>query len=99
MTGVMVDPKPVALVSYYGYGDVDADWYTRPSEHYRTTVPLYTRAEALGRLQAGVVTSPPDEAQALARRRYYHYLRQNGLWTRAVTGYDPARERAHLDAL
>ena len=99
MTGLVVDPKPVALVSYYGYGDVDGHWYTEPSEHYRTTVPLYSRAEALGGLRAGVVTSPPDEAQAVARRRYYHYLRQNGLWTREVTGYDPSIEAARLDAL
>jgi acetyl esterase/lipase len=97
MTGIMVEPTPVALVSYYGYGDVDEDWYTRPSEHYRTVVPLYAREEALGGLRGGVVTSPPDEAQAVARRRYYHYLRQNGLWTREVTGYDPASEGARLD--
>ncbi len=97
--GVVVEPKPVALVSYYGYGDVDEDWYTQPSEHYRTVVPLYTREDALGGLRNAVVTGPPDEAQAVARRRYYHYLRQNGLWTREVTGYDPASERTRLDAL
>ena len=99
MTGVVVEPKPRALVSYYGYGDVDAEWYTQPSEHYRTVVPLYTREEALGGIGDGVVTSPTDEAQGAARRRYYHHLRQNGLWTREVTGYDPATERARLDAL
>jgi dipeptidyl aminopeptidase/acylaminoacyl peptidase len=46
-----------------------------------------------------VVTSPPDEEQGVARRRYYHYLRQNGLWTREVTGYDPATDRVKLDRL
>ena len=96
---MVVEPKPRALVSYYGYGDVDAEWYTQPSEHYRTVVPLYTRDETLGRVHDTVVTSPPDEAQGKARREYYRYLRQNGLWTREVTGYDPATERARLDAL
>ena len=28
-----------------------------------------------------------------ARGRFYHYLRQNGLWTKEVTGFDPATER------
>jgi acetyl esterase/lipase len=99
MTGIVVEPKPLALVSYYGYGDVDDTWYTQPSEHYRTVVPLYDGDEARNDIRDAVVTSPPDEAQAVARRRYYHYLRQNGLWTREVTGYDPATDSAKLTAL
>jgi acetyl esterase/lipase len=99
MTGIVVEPKPLALVSYYGYGDVDGDWYTQPSEHYRTVVPPYDGDEARNSIRDAVVTSPPDEAQAVARRRYYHYLRQNGLWTREVTGFDPATQSAQLDAL
>jgi len=97
LAGCAVEPKPRVLVAYYGYGDVDSDWYTTPSEHYRRVVPLYSREQALGDLADGVVASPPDQAQAEARRRYYHYLRQNGLWTREVTGVDPARGRAALD--
>jgi acetyl esterase/lipase len=96
---MMVEPKPLALVSYYGYGDVDGDWYTQPSEHYRTVVPLSSWSEAFEGIRDDVVTSPPNEAQAVARRRYYHYLRQNGLWTREVTGFDPVPGRARLDAL
>ena len=99
MAGAIVEPKPLALVSYYGYGDVDDHWYTEPSEHYRTVLPLYSREDAIGGLRDAVVTSPPDEAQAVARRRYYHYLRQNGLWTREVTGLDPQADQPRLDAL
>ena len=97
MTGVSVDPKPLALVAYYGYGDVDGDWYTKPSEHYRKTVTLYTREQALEGLSDAVVTGPPDKKQGEARSRYYHYLRQNGLWTKEVTGFEPEREKAKLD--
>src|SRR5262249_34930737 len=32
-----------------------------------------------------------------ARGRFYLYLRQNGLWTKEVTGFDPQTERAKLD--
>src|SRR4051794_8707 len=30
MTGFCVRPRPRALVAYWGYGDVDGDWYTKP---------------------------------------------------------------------
>jgi acetyl esterase/lipase len=97
MTGLAVDPKPLALVAYWGYGDVDGPWYTQPSEHYRKTVPLYTREQAFEGLRDEVVTAPPDRAQSEARSRFYHYLRQNGLWTREVTGLEPGVDRAKLD--
>jgi acetyl esterase/lipase len=97
MTGVAVEPRPVALVAYWGYGDVDGDWYTKPSEHYRKTVQNYTREEALRGMAEGVVTGPADKAQGEARQRYYHYLRQNGLWTLEVTGFKPGEEKAKLD--
>src|SRR5262249_20487969 len=32
-----------------------------------------------------------------ARGRFYHYLRQNGLWTIEVTGFNPDKERSKLD--
>jgi acetyl esterase/lipase len=97
MSGFAVEPKPLALVSYYGYGDVDSDWYTRPSEHYRRVVSLYDGERARAELGDDTVTAPLSQTQADARRRYYHYLRQNGLWTRAVTGFDPATQREKLD--
>jgi acetyl esterase/lipase len=46
MTGFCVQPRPRALVAYWGYGDVDGDWYTKPSEHYRKQVPLRVMARA-----------------------------------------------------
>src|SRR6185436_6669818 len=29
--------------------------------------------------------------------RFYHYLRQNGLWTKEVTGFEPVKDKADLD--
>jgi acetyl esterase/lipase len=46
MTGVRLKQKPRALVAYWGYGDVDGEWYTKPSEHYRTTTALISKEEA-----------------------------------------------------
>jgi acetyl esterase/lipase len=97
MTGICVEPKPTALVSYWGYGDVDGDWYTKPSEFYRTAQRLVDKAEAYRAVGAGVLTAPTDAENAKARGRFYLYCRQNGLWTKEVTGFDPATQRAKLD--
>jgi acetyl esterase/lipase len=97
MTGVSVRPRPKALVAYWGYGDVDGDWYTKPSEFYRKQVPLIDRAEAYQGVGGKVITGSEDGVDFKARGRFYHYLRQNGLWTKEVTGFDPATERAKLD--
>ena len=115
MSGICVEPRPTALVAYWGYGDVDGDWYTRPSAHYRQAVPLIAKEEAYsgvgGKVLSGVDFSvsgdtPRDRpgadssVSAKTRRdrgRYYRYLRQNGLWTKEVTGFDPATQRQELD--
>jgi acetyl esterase/lipase len=97
MTGVSVTPRPRALVAYWGYGDVDGPWYVRPSQHYRKAVPLIGKAEAYQGVGKGVTTGAELSAAAMrARGRFYLYLRQNGLWTKVVTGFDPATERRQL---
>lgn len=93
--GFRVKPRPKALVAYWGYGDVDGDWYTKPSEHYRKS-PLVEKEEALKAVNKKVlIGSQGDEARA--RGRFYLYLRQNGLWTQEVTGFEPVKDRAKLD--
>ncbi len=98
LAGARVRPRPTALVAYWGYGDVDGDWYAKPSEHYRTAVPLVSREDALAAVGRGVRTEAAGNSdEQKGRTRYYHYLRQNGLWTKEVTGFDPASERRKLD--
>ena len=45
MTGFCVQPRPRALVSFWGYGDITGPWYSRPDSFYRTQ-PLVTKEEA-----------------------------------------------------
>jgi acetyl esterase/lipase len=98
MTGICVDPPPSALLAYWGYGDVDGPWYSRPSPHYRKTVPLIPEEEAYegvgGKVLTGIDGNTPERN---ARSRFYLYLRQNGLWTKEVSGFDPETERKKLD--
>jgi len=93
MTGI-IEPRPKGLVAYYGYGDVDGPWYTTPSERYRKQ-PLVSKADAWKGTTPDVVTEPAPGG--LHRGRLYLYFRQNGLWTREVTGFDPAKDKAKLD--
>lgn len=96
MSGIAVEPRPTALVAYWGYGDVDGEWYTKPSEHYRKTRPLVKKEDAYGNLDGKVTAGAMTKEQAQARSQFYLYLRQNGLWTKEVTGFDPG-EKAKLD--
>jgi acetyl esterase/lipase len=97
MTGVVVRPRPTALVAYWGYGDVDGDWYTKPSEFYRKQVPLIDRTEAYKGVGGKAITGSEDGIDFKPRGRFYHYVRQNGLWTKEVTGFDPVKDKAKLD--
>ena len=96
LTGIIVKPRPTALVAYCGYGDVDGPWYAQPSAHYRTR-PLVSKEQAYAGVYKGVITQPPKDRQGRnARGRFYLYCRQNGLWPKEVTGFDPATEREKL---
>ena len=55
MTGCVVEPRPSALVAYFGYGDIDGPWLTNPSQHYRSTVPLVIIGDAVHTFVDGVV--------------------------------------------
>ncbi|MEX0675929.1 MAG: alpha/beta hydrolase [Pirellulales bacterium] len=91
MSGICIEPRPAALLAYWGYGDVDGRWYTEPSEHYRQS-PLVTKQQA----ESAVGGPPKTRPDGRPRGTYYLYLRQNGLWTREVTGFDPRTERDKL---
>jgi acetyl esterase/lipase len=84
LCGAAASPKPTALLAYYGYGTIDGPWYMKPSEFYRTKLPLVDPQEAQATVGRQVVTSAGIRD---GRGKYYLYLRQNGLWPGAVTGF------------
>jgi acetyl esterase/lipase len=45
MSGFWVNPRPRALVSFWGYGDITGPWYSRPDPFY-CRQPMVTKAEA-----------------------------------------------------
>ncbi len=92
MTGFCVEPRPLTLVSFYGYGDIIAGWYSQPDAFYRQT-PLVSASEAYGGVgNAGITGASFDGPLAAGRWRFYLYCRQNGLWPQEVGGHDPFHE-------
>lgn len=93
MTGFCVQPRPRALVSYFGYGDLTTPWYAEPDAFYRQQ-PLVTREEAEAAVGRTPLAEPPAGNQ---RGRFYLYCRQQGRWPLEVAGHDPRRESAWFD--
>ena len=77
------DIKPQAIVSFYGYGDITADWALKPSPHYKkmTAVPKEL-ADML--VSNEVITVGPIQK----RYAIYMYARQNGDWIKKISDMD-----------
>jgi acetyl esterase/lipase len=86
MTGFCIKPRPKALISVSGYGDIDRPWISKPSEHY-VQQPHVSKEEA----DAAVGTACLTDGKG-TRHNFYLYCRQNGTWPQAVSGHDPANE-------
>jgi acetyl esterase/lipase len=88
MAGFSVHPRPKALVSFYGYGDILGDWYSLPDPHYNlepAVAPERARQGVGGRVIAG----SPSASLTEQRWLFYLYCRQQGLWPEEVTGTNP----------
>jgi acetyl esterase/lipase len=94
MAGVRFRPRPQAVVSFYGYGDVAGPWYSRPDPGYlkEPAVSEEEAAHAVGR-------QPLAQGDEARRFTYYRYARQRGLWPQLVAGHDPDREPHGFDSL
>lgn len=93
-SGCLVEPRPRALVSFWGYGDIVGDWYSKPDPFY-TKQPAVPRDEAYAAVGSSVLSGTPGKHQ---RGRFYLYCRQHGLWPREVAGLDPEKDRKALEA-
>ena len=88
LSGHRVNPAPKALISFYGYGDIVGDWYGKPD-------PFYNTFDRVSEADANSVVGDHELADGTAnpaRRDYYLWCRQNGLWPHKVGGHDPQEE-------
>jgi acetyl esterase/lipase len=88
VSGYRVEPRPKALVSLWGYGDLIGPWYSEPNSHYKSKL---TAAEAQELLTYQPVADSRDRQHAKAGL-FYSYCRQHGLWPKMVAGWDPRTE-------
>jgi dipeptidyl aminopeptidase/acylaminoacyl peptidase len=95
MAGFCVRPRPKALVSFYGYGDIAGAWYSRPDAFYskQPAVPKEEAYQAVGGAVLSGARGPNN------RPRFYLYCRQQGLWPKEVAGHDPDTEPRAFDPL
>lgn len=89
MTGIIIQPPPKAIVSYYGYGDIAGAWYSEPDPFY-CRQPAVSREEALSVLSERPLSEQPD---GVDRFRFYLHCRQHGTWPNEVVGLDPHTRR------
>ena len=97
MTGFGIEPRPNALVSYWGFGDLAGDWTTMPNSAYRSPLPLAGKTPDEARETVGrEVLTNTDGVAGRARGQYFSYLKRKGLWSHEATGMDPKTEEAKL---
>ena len=93
MTGFCVEPRPRALASFYGYGDLTTPWLAEPDAFYRKQ-PLVSPEEAERAVGTAILSEAPPQNQ---RGRFYLYTRQQGIWPQQVAGHDPHKESKWFD--
>jgi acetyl esterase/lipase len=96
VAGYRVSPRPRALVSFYGYGDIAGDWYSKPSPYHAPDKPI-SEEHAWSVVGKTPLTQPPPN-MALRRLAFYTWCRQTGYWPKAVTGFDPATQDEKFDS-
>jgi acetyl esterase/lipase len=92
MSGFVLKPRPKAIVSFYGYGDIRGEWYSRPDPFY-SREPAVSKEEAYNAVGSGVISDDQGES----REKFYLYTRQQGLWPMVLVGHDPDKEPAMFD--
>jgi acetyl esterase/lipase len=90
VTGYRVKPRPKALVVFWGYGDLVGPWYSEPSPHPRHHQSKLSREEAFKQVAGEPISDSRDRKGDGGG--FYQFCRQQGLWPKAVSGWNPKQE-------
>lgn len=88
-SGFRAKPRPTVLVSFWGYGDLVGDWYSKPSTFYRKR-PLVSEEAAWAGVSGPALTDGAIKRNQ--RRDFYLYCRQQGVWPKLVSTFDPHKQ-------
>ncbi len=89
--GFRAQPRPVALVAFWGYGELVGSWYSQPSPHPRHNGNKITREKAYEQVSGPPISDNRDR-KGDGGGLFYNYCRQTGTWPKAVSGWDPNSE-------
>lgn len=84
-TGYRVHPKPKALVALYGYGELNADWYTKPNPYPKYNLQKISREDAMQQTDGTIISDVSFRKGDSGK--IYMYYRQTGLWPQEVSGF------------
>ena len=90
VSGFKVQPRPKALVSFWGYGDLVGDWYSKPSPH-RGITPLKRPAKKLFSKLMGLPSRIREIVAAMAGY-FINIAVRRVSWPMAVSGWNPQSE-------
>jgi len=90
----LLSPRPKALVSFYGFGELTGDWTRRPDAHYLGLDPIGAK-DARSAVGNRVISESPTFPRAI----FYNYCRQNALWLWEVAALDPDLDPLRLRLL
>ncbi len=86
-SGYRCNPRPAALVSFFGYGDLIGSWLSSPSPHPRH------QGETMSAGDLETITNGPPVSDYRDRSgdggAFYVHCRQHGTHGRAISGCDP----------
>jgi len=92
VAGFRLKPRPKAVISFYGYGDITGAWLTQPNPGFNGTAPVDK-----DRAHAGITGSALEASLHSGdngRSDFTNYCRQNGIWTQQVSGHNPMTDKA-----
>ena len=90
MAGFRLSPRPKALVSFYGYGNLTGSWYAQPDSFYNRR-PAILKDQAFAAVGDSLISGTSSQSGP-GRFQFYLYCRQQGLWPKEVSGHDPDSE-------
>ena len=91
MSGLVAEPAPLALISFYGYGDLVGPWYSEPDDFYRQQ-ELVAEADARAAVGTDAISNGTGHDD---RGKFYLWCRQQGVWPLEVGGADLASLHAY----
>lgn len=92
--GHRVEPRPAAVLSLYGFGDLAAPWCTEPSPHPRHNKDPVTREVAFEQVRGPEIIHDKDrKGDGL---KFYYFCRQQGYWTEGISGWNPKADAEKL---